>query len=98
LHDANTDILAIAKRRFKAAPHINQSLPQVGHGVCSLIGILAARWLDDISDGKETLMRATCRRQAGSGARRSDTPTRGVQPLATGKDRHRSPRSVPFLL
>jgi len=76
LHDTNTDILAIAKGRFKAPPHINHSLSQVGLSVRSLIGILAEGWFDDISNGKEALMRATCRWQAGSCARRSDTPTR----------------------
>jgi hypothetical protein len=68
LHDTNADILAIANGSFKALPHINHPLSQVGLGVRSLIGILAEGWFDDISNGKETLMRATCRWQAGSRA------------------------------
>jgi hypothetical protein len=41
LHDANADILGIAKRRFKAPPHINHSLSQIGASARRLIGILA---------------------------------------------------------
>jgi hypothetical protein len=37
LHETNTDILAIAKGRFKARPHINHSSSQVGVSVCSPI-------------------------------------------------------------
>jgi hypothetical protein len=72
LHDTTTDILAVATGRFKAPPHINHSLSQVGLGVRSLTGILAEGWFDDISDGKETLMRARCHRRAGSVCARHD--------------------------
>jgi hypothetical protein len=40
LHDANIDILATAKRRFKVSPHVNHSMSQAGLSVRSLIGIL----------------------------------------------------------
>jgi hypothetical protein len=60
-HDTNTNSLAIARGRFKALPHINHSLSQVGLGVRKLVGILVEQWFDDISIGKETLMRAMCR-------------------------------------
>jgi hypothetical protein len=49
LHDTSTNILAIARRRFKAPPHINHSWSQVGLGVSSVIGILAEWSFDDIS-------------------------------------------------
>ena len=67
LHDTNTDILAIAKGRFKAPPHINHSLSQVGLSVRSLIGILAEGWFDEHWDPgakKEALALAPCRQDA----------------------------------
>jgi hypothetical protein len=48
LYDTNTDILAVARGRFKVAPHINHSWSQVGLSVRSLIGILAEEWFDHI--------------------------------------------------
>jgi len=59
LHDTNAGILAIANVRFKARPHINHPLSQVGLSVRSLTGILAEGWFDDISNGTETLLRPT---------------------------------------
>ncbi len=75
LHDANTDILAVPNGRFKILPHINHSSSHGGLSVRSLMGILAEAGFDDLSNGKETLMRATCRRQVGSCTRQSDPPT-----------------------
>jgi hypothetical protein len=47
LHDSN--ILAMAKGRFKAAPHINHSWTQVGQSVRSPIGILSNGGIDGVS-------------------------------------------------
>ena len=71
LHDTNTDILAIAKGRFKAPPHINHSLSQVGLSVRSLIGILAEGWFDDSP---------TC-----SGWARADRSESGCRPDRTAR-------------
>jgi hypothetical protein len=57
-HDTTTDILAIADERFKAPIHINHSLSHVELRSRCLSGIMVERWFDQISNGKETLMRA----------------------------------------
>ncbi len=84
LRDPNANSLAIAKRRFKARPHIDHSLSQVGLSVRSRIATLPHRWVDDIFNGQNTLMRPTCRSQAGSRTRRSDTPKRFFWRVASG--------------
>jgi hypothetical protein len=40
VHDTNEDILALSQGRYKALPHINHSMSQVGLGVRGLSGIL----------------------------------------------------------
>ena len=53
LHDTNEDILALPQGRYKALPHINHSMSQVGLSVRSLIEILAEGSFDDVSCIKE---------------------------------------------